>query len=84
MTQEWDSEFDEVLREVIPPDSHELLHPDVHLMGIGLDSMGVMHLVALLEDQYDIVFPIELLTADVLATPKSLWSAVVAARVATG
>lgn len=82
--REWDSEFDEVLREVIPPDGHELLHPDVQLMGIGLDSMGVMQLVALLEDHYDIVFPVELMTADVLATPKSLWSAVVAARTATG
>ncbi|MEU7575477.1 acyl carrier protein [Micromonospora sp. NPDC049240] len=82
MKREWDSGFEEVLREVIPPDRHLSLHPDVHLMGIGLDSMGVMQLVALLEDHYDMVFPIELMTADVLATPKTLWSAVEAARAA--
>jgi acyl carrier protein len=77
--QKWDSDFDAALRQVIPPHRHELIEPDVELTSLGLDSMGAVQLVTLLEDRYDIVFPIGHLT-DQPATPQSVWSAVTNAR----
>jgi acyl carrier protein len=80
----WDDGFEAAIREVIPPDNHSLINPDVKLADIGLDSMGVMQLVTLLEDSYDIVFPVEYVNADVLATPSTLWSVVTAVRTEAG
>ena len=80
----WDSDFEAVLRRVIPPDNHELIDPEAELTGIGLDSMARMQLVILLEDVYDVSFPVEYLTTDALATPNSLWSALTAVRAGSG
>lgn len=78
--REWDDDFDIALREVIPPEFHEAIGPDVEFLGIGLDSMASVQLLMLLEDAYGIVFPLDLLIPEVFATPGSLWSAVAKLR----
>jgi acyl carrier protein len=70
----WDSKFENALREFLPfLDSDETLTADVSLRDLGLDSMGMVELLAALEDGYDVRFRDEYLTMETFATPAVLW-----------
>jgi acyl carrier protein len=70
----WDSKFENSLREFLPfLDSDEMLTADVSLRDLGLDSMGMVELLAALEDGYDVRFRDEYLTMETFATPAVLW-----------
>ncbi|GAA4225120.1 hypothetical protein GCM10022254_06330 [Actinomadura meridiana] len=56
------------------PDGSEI-RPEVSLMELGMDSVAMMALVADLEDMLDFPMPYDLLTTEVFATPRSLWTA---------
>ncbi|WP_433511952.1 phosphopantetheine-binding protein [Nonomuraea sp. CA-143628] len=45
------------------------------LAGLGLDSMGVVRLLADIEDRYDIELPDDLLNEETFDTVGSLWEA---------
>jgi acyl carrier protein len=40
---------------------------------LGIDSIGELNLVVMIENEYDILLPTELLLPEVFATPISLW-----------
>lgn len=62
-----------ILRSHLPyADSSELSDSD-ELAGLGLDSMGMVRLLAALEDSYDIELPDDILNEDTFATVGSLW-----------
>ena len=70
----WDTTFENNLRAFLPfLDSTETLTADVSLRDLGLDSMGMVELLAALEDGYHVRFRDEYLTMETFATPAVLW-----------
>ena len=68
-------EFQDILRPHLPyANSGDLTAPD-ELTGLGLDSMGVVQLLADLEDHYDLELPDDILNEETFATVGSLWLA---------
>jgi acyl carrier protein len=69
-----DAKFESTLRNFLPfLDVSEALTPDMSLRDLGLDSMGVVELLADLESGYDVRFRDEALTMETFATPGVLW-----------
>jgi len=70
----WDQRFEDLLREYLPfLSSDEPLTPDTDLRDAGLDSLGTVELLGLLEEAYGVRFVDEALNLDTFATPGSLW-----------
>lgn len=77
----WDQQFEEILRPFLPfLPAEEGLEADSGLRDFGLDSLGMVELLATLESVYDVRFLDDALTLDTFATPGLLWSALSAAR----
>ncbi|GAA3166242.1 hypothetical protein GCM10010466_66270 [Planomonospora alba] len=77
----WDQQFEEILRPHLPfLPADEKLDPDTGLRDFGLDSLGMVELLATLESVYDVRFRDDALTLDTFATPGLLWSALSAVR----
>lgn len=76
VTNPWPDEFERVLREWLPllPPGHGLT-PDDDLASFGLDSLGIVSLLIAMEDQFDILFPDDLVTPQVFVNPRALWLA---------
>jgi acyl carrier protein len=69
-----DSRFESALRNYLPfLDAGQALTPDVSLRDLGLDSMGMVELLADLESGYDVRFRDEALTMETFSTPGVLW-----------
>ena len=72
-TVEIPDEFQDILRPHLPyANSGELTAGD-ELTSFGLDSMGVVQLLADLEDHYDLELPDDILNEETFATVGSLW-----------
>jgi acyl carrier protein len=72
----WDERFENLLRDHLPfLSQEEVLTPDTGLRDLGLDSMGTVELLSVLENAYDVRFVDEALTAETFETPSRLWSA---------
>ena len=70
----WDTQFETLLREFLPfLDGTDALTADVSLRDLGLDSMGMVELLAALESGYDVRFRDEYLTMETFETPAVLW-----------
>ena len=66
-------EFQEIVRSHLPyADSADLAATD-ELAILGLDSMGVVRLMATLEERYEIELPDDILNEETFATVGSLW-----------
>jgi acyl carrier protein len=68
-------EFEQILRThlpFLPPD--EPLAADTDLADQGLDSLGIVDLLTLLEGRYEVTFVDDALTRETFRTPGSLWS----------
>ncbi|GLK99160.1 phosphopantetheine-binding protein [Dactylosporangium matsuzakiense] len=79
MTDQWDDNFEATIRQSLPflaPDVS--LAPDVDLLALGLDSVRMVAVMVALENEYDVQFPDEVLTAETFATPGNLWRVVAA------
>lgn len=71
-------DFQDILRRHLPfTDSGELDEAD-DLSDLGLDSMGLVALMADIEDSYDVELPDEFVAETTFATVGSLWAAVLA------
>jgi nodulation protein F len=69
-----DGKFESTLRAFLPfLDATEALTPEMSLRDLGLDSMGMVELLADLESGYDVRFRDEALTMETFATPGVLW-----------
>lgn len=66
---------DTLLRHLPYAECSGLVESD-DLAALGLDSMGVIQLLAELEDRYDLELPDELLTEETFGTAGSLWRTV--------
>lgn len=63
----------DILRSHLPyADSGALAESD-ELASLGLDSMGMVRLLAALEDGYDVELPDDILNEETFATVGSLW-----------
>jgi acyl carrier protein len=70
----WDQRFEETLRRFLPfLPADERLAEDTNLRDFGLDSLGMVELLAQLESGYDVRFTNEALTMETFATPAVLW-----------
>lgn len=70
----FDVKFESTLRTFLPfLDVTEALTPEMSLRDLGLDSMGMVELLADLESGYDVRFRDEALTMETFATPGVLW-----------
>lgn len=77
-------EFQNILRAHLPyADSGDFSAAD-EPAGLGLDSMGVVRLLADVEDRYDIELPDDILNEETFATIGSLWQALDALLTADG
>ncbi|WP_130800262.1 phosphopantetheine-binding protein [Streptomyces otsuchiensis] len=70
--------FQEVLLPHLPYAESGELTAEADLTALGLDSMGVVQLLAELEDAFGVELPDEALTEETFATAGSLWEAVAA------
>jgi diaminopimelate decarboxylase len=72
------NELNVVLREHLPRlEAGQEVDADLLLvMEGGLDSLGMVGLLAALEDAFDVQIPNERLTEEMFATPTSLWQAI--------
>jgi acyl carrier protein len=71
--------FQEIVRPHLPYASAEELSADDDLAALGLDSMGVVQLLAAVEDGYQLELPDDLLDQDSFTTVGTLWQTVAAA-----
>jgi acyl carrier protein len=71
----WDEQFEDILRQYLPfLCASEELTADTGLRDLGLDSMGIIEMLAALESAYEVRFLDEALTAGTFATPGALWT----------
>ncbi|MFG3259938.1 phosphopantetheine-binding protein [Streptomyces sp. NPDC048172] len=77
----WDAAFDEVVREGLPSlkPTEELL-PHTDLVACGLDSVGMMQMIARLEDSHGVTFPPGTMPPPAFANAGVLWGMVQAQR----
>lgn len=70
----WDERFEESVRRFLPylPADEELA-ADAPLRDFGLDSLGAVELLSVLEDAYGIRFHDEALSLETFQTPEVLW-----------
>lgn len=66
-------EFQDILRPHLPYANSGDLADDDELASLGLDSMGVVQLLADLEDHFDTELPDDILNEETFATAGSLW-----------
>ncbi|QNA76768.1 acyl carrier protein [Streptomyces sp. So13.3] len=77
----WDKAFDEILRSSLPLlKQDEALLPSTPLSEYGLDSMGMMQLIARLETSHRVTFPPGTMPSSAFANPGVLWGMVQAAQ----
>jgi len=67
------AQFQEVLRPHLPYAGAGDFDSDDDLASLGLDSMGVVQLLADLEDHYQVELPDEIVNEETFATVGSLW-----------
>jgi acyl carrier protein len=64
----WDQNFEDLLRGFLP-----FLTEDAALRDLGLDSLGIVELLAALESGYDVRFQDDALGKETFETPGVLW-----------
>ena len=64
--------MDIVKRNSRTPDAMEF-DPDASMASLGLGSLALVNLLISIEEEYDIVFPQQLVRPAVFATPGRLW-----------
>lgn len=70
----WDERFDVIIRRHLPfLPADEKLSDDIDMMDFGLDSLGIVQLLAALEDTYSVRFRDDALALDNFRTPGMLW-----------
>ncbi|KHD78398.1 hypothetical protein MB27_05290 [Actinoplanes utahensis] len=70
----WDDSFEKLLRPLLPllPPRTRIV-PELDLVAAGLDSFGVVELLAEVEDHYGILLDDEEITAQAVESPATLW-----------
>ncbi|GGM89383.1 hypothetical protein GCM10011609_27810 [Lentzea pudingi] len=74
MPTQWPDQFEAVVRKHLPMLGDDGVSPELVLADRGLDSIGTINLLVALEDEFDVVFPDELLAATTFETPGALWA----------
>jgi len=70
----WDKTFENLLRGFLPfLGADESLDGDATLPDLGLDSLGIVELLAALENEYDVRFQDDALGKETFQTPAVLW-----------
>ncbi|RZS32711.1 acyl carrier protein [Herbihabitans rhizosphaerae] len=70
----WDQQFEELLRQYLPfLPADEQLTEGTPLRDFGLDSLGMVELLAALEGTYDVRFTDDALSIETFESPGVLW-----------
>ncbi|CAL9567750.1 hypothetical protein SUDANB58_04773 [Streptomyces sp. enrichment culture] len=70
----WDTKFEDLLRGFLPfLGADEPLTEDTGLRDLGLDSLGIVELLATLENEYGVRFHDDALGKETFETPGVLW-----------
>ncbi|MFD4033781.1 phosphopantetheine-binding protein [Streptomyces sp. NPDC058637] len=73
----WDEQFEEILRTFLPfLPPQEPLTADVELKDLGLDSLGMVQLLGMLEEAYQVRFRDSALTMGTFRSAGVLWETV--------
>lgn len=76
MTQPWEEKFDHILRHRCRlVASEDVVDPDVSFDLLGVDSVELLGLIIDSEEVFGVEIPANMLTGDVLATPRTFWRA---------
>lgn len=70
----WSSQFEDVLRmhsKFLA--SSTAIDPDTSLVKLGIDSLEIAELIALIEDEFRLEIPLERLTPESFETPRTIW-----------
>lgn len=70
----WSTQFEHALRlhsKFIS--NNTTIDPDVSLLKLGIDSLEIAELIALIEDEFRLEIPLERLTPESFATPRTIW-----------
>lgn len=73
----WDDAFEGLLRPLLPllgPDAR--ITPELDMVAAGLDSLGVVELLAEVEDHYGIVLADDEIAQQTVESPGALWRVV--------
>ena len=73
-SNEWDEEFERVLRPFLPSLGERALSADADLAALGLDSLRSIQLLFAVEDAFGVSLPDEMLGPALFATPETLWT----------
>ncbi|GAB3465878.1 hypothetical protein GCM10027570_54490 [Streptomonospora sediminis] len=77
----WDEQFETTLRNSLPfLAAGDEIREDTSLMDAGLDSMGIVELLAKLEAAYGVRFQDDALTLETFETPGTLWKVLAGLR----
>ena len=72
----WDERFERLLRFYSGiAGSRDVIGPDVPFDLLGVDTRGLLGLIADSEEVFGVEFPNDMLNSTVLATPGSFWRA---------
>lgn len=73
----WPRSFEEAIVSMLPDieDAYRVT-ADTDLAALGLNSLGRTGLVILLQDEWDVEFPDDVLVGENFETPATLWAAV--------
>ncbi|PSK81160.1 phosphopantetheine binding protein [Murinocardiopsis flavida] len=78
---DWDDSFESTVRQYLPLFSaEEEIREDTNLLDAGLDSMGIVELLAKIEADYGVRFQDDALTLETFQTAGSLWRTLSALR----
>jgi acyl carrier protein len=70
----WSSQFEDALRmhsKFLSDDT--VIDPDLSLRELGIDSLEIAELIALVEDEFRLEIPLERLTPEWFETPRTIW-----------
>jgi acyl carrier protein len=74
---DWPEEFEALLRcHLSDAGESQVVGVNDSLTNLGLDSLATVGLLMELEETFDIIVPVEMLTPDSFRTPGSLWEMV--------
>ncbi|WP_430790781.1 phosphopantetheine-binding protein [Actinoplanes sp. G11-F43] len=70
-----DPQFEQILRSHLPfLPAGDPLDAGADLVGLGLDSLGIVQLLTALESEYQVAFVDDALSRETFETPGSLWT----------
>jgi acyl carrier protein len=69
----WSRQFEDVLRACMKAPSDTRIEPDTRLRDLGIDSIEIVELIMVLEDEFNVEISDDLLTPATFETAGTIW-----------